>query len=148
MVAGALSTALVAPLPLQASEPVGGTSIGLGAGVRAQQPAAAAAVPGFASATIATSGRPRAARAAASASASVSIGDFFYDPETVTIDQGDTVTWTNEGTAAEGHTVTGDGFDSGVIEEGASFSHQFAEAGTYDYICGIHPTMKGKIVVK
>jgi plastocyanin len=146
--AGAALIALIAPLSLQASEPAGGTSVGLGAAVRAPQVASTATVPRFVPAAIATRGRSKAARATASATSSVTIGDFFYDPETVTIDQGDTVTWTNEGTVPEGHTVTGDGFDSGVIEEGGTFSHQFVEAGTFDYICALHDNMTGTVAVR
>ena len=86
--------------------------------------------------------------ASLSATVGVTIGDNFYDPATVTVDLGDTITWTNEGAAAEGHTVTGPGFDSGVIEEGGTYSHQFTAAGVFDYLCALHDEMAGTVVVR
>ena len=38
-------------------------------------------------------------------------------------------------------------FDSGNLASGAAYSHTFAQAGTYQYYCVIHPNMKGTIVV-
>jgi plastocyanin len=57
------------------------------------------------------------------------------------------VTWINNDSYA--HTVkakTGE-FDSGNMANGAKFSFTFDKEGTYDYICGIHTFMTGKIVV-
>jgi plastocyanin len=61
---------------------------------------------------------------------------------------GQSVTWHFDD-AGVPHTVTaGDGsFDSPVMTSG-TFTHRFDKAGSYDYICTIHPTqMKGTIVV-
>jgi len=44
-------------------------------------------------------------------------------------------------------TVTGDGFDSGILGQGESFSWTFNNAGTYSYSCSIHPTMIGTVIV-
>jgi plastocyanin len=63
----------------------------------------------------------------------------------VTIQEGQQVTWTNEDSTT--HTVTGDGFDSGDIAPGESFSHTFDSAGTYQYSCQYHPTMQGTVEV-
>ncbi len=60
---------------------------------------------------------------------------------------GDAVTWTNDGKVASGHTVTGKGFDSGVLPSGKSYSHTFSSPGTFSYVCQIHPFMKGKVTV-
>jgi plastocyanin len=89
--------------------------------------------------------------------------DYFCDPsffgavcETI-VSVGDTVTWNN----VQGvHTVTecdtthtvcppeGGGFDSGIMTQGATFSHAFPDPGTFNYYCAIHPdTMQGRIVV-
>lgn len=77
----------------------------------------------------------------------VSIIDFTFDPQTLEIPVGTTVTWTNNDTAQ--HTATSnDGvWDSDILEQGESFSFTFEEAGTYDYICSLHPNMTGQIVV-
>jgi plastocyanin len=76
----------------------------------------------------------------------VAIVDFAFSPATLTITAGDTVTWTNSDTVA--HTATGSGFDSGLLDQGDSYSFTFSAAGTYDYVCTPHPTMTGQIVVQ
>jgi plastocyanin len=88
-----------------------------------------------------------ATRASASASRSVSVGDYFYAPAKLEVEAGDKITWTNNGKVDEGHTVTGDGFDSGVFKEGETYSLTLKSPGTYDYICTLHPNMKGSIEV-
>jgi plastocyanin len=56
-----------------------------------------------------------------------------------------TVTWVwNDGAIA--HDVKGDGFRSEVMAEG-TFGHRFAQPGTYDYVCTLHPNMTGTIEV-
>jgi len=72
----------------------------------------------------------------------------FYTPASFTVKAGTTVTWVNkDGTV---HTVTSQGnslFDSGNVPTGGVFKFTFAQAGTYQYYCTIHPWMKGTIVV-
>jgi LPXTG-motif cell wall-anchored protein len=86
--------------------------------------------------------------AKASSSASVTISDFEFTPDTVTVNEGDTVTWTNDGPSV--HTATADdgSFDTGSLRKGESGSATFTQAGTITYICQPHPFMKGKIVVQ
>lgn len=71
-----------------------------------------------------------------------------YNPSSITIQVGDTVTWTN--VAAFQHTVTADdgSFDSGLINTGATWSYTFTTAGTYTYHCAPHPWMKGTVIVQ
>ena len=79
--------------------------------------------------------------------------DGCFIPSMVTLDIGGEVTWENDDTAA--HTVTSgtptegpDGiFDSSLVMAGSSFSHVFAEAGSYDYFCMVHPWMQGMVMV-
>ena len=64
-----------------------------------------------------------------------------YNPATLTITHGTTVTWQNAD--SYGHSVTSsagspDTYDSGTIAAGGTFSHMFATAGTYNYYCYIH----------
>jgi plastocyanin len=82
------------------------------------------------------------------ADASVAIQGFAFDPATVTVSAGDSVTWTNSD--GVGHTATANGgtFDTGTIGTGGSRSVTFAKAGTFAYHCSIHPTMTGTIVVR
>ena len=95
-----------------------------------------------------------------------------FDPPTVRVSVGDTVTWTNE--SPETHTVTAyqedlpegatyfssGGFDSeedarsnlsdGLIDPDETFEVTFDEPGTYDYFCIPHEGsgMKGTIIVE
>ncbi len=87
------------------------------------------------------------ATASASSASAVKIRDFSFNPGGVTVHTGDTVTWTNDGKVSTGHTVSGKGFDSGVLHSGASYSHAFSSPGTFSYVCKIHPFMKGKVTV-
>jgi len=75
-----------------------------------------------------------------------------FIPADVTINVGETVTWSNDDSAA--HTVTSgapgvadDAFDSSLFMAGTTFSHTFDEAGEYDYYCLVHPWMTGKVQV-
>jgi len=80
------------------------------------------------------------------ADAAVTIEGFAFSPQSVTVNVGDSVTWTNNDGAT--HTATGSGFDTGNIAGGASQSVTFQSAGTFAYSCSIHPTMTGTVVVR
>ena len=77
-----------------------------------------------------------------------------YIPHMVTIDVGGEVMWNNIDAMA--HTVTAgtpteglsEHFDSGLVAPGAMFSHEFTEAGTFDYFCMVHPWMEGTLIVE
>ncbi len=78
----------------------------------------------------------------------IAISGFKFDPATITIPVGTTVTWTNQDSAD--HLVAGDdgSWKSETLAKGATYSHTFDKTGTYTYICKIHTTMKGTIIVK
>ena len=71
-----------------------------------------------------------------------------FIPAEITVVAGTTVTWTN--TEAMPHTVVDQNkaFRSKTLVKDASFSFTFTTAGDYDYLCSIHPFMKGKVIVK
>jgi nitrite reductase (NO-forming) len=78
----------------------------------------------------------------------------FFEPETLTVSKGSTVTWTNGDSTL--HTVTsgsaesgnsGTEFDSSYLAAGKTFQHPFSTSGTFDYYCTLHPYMKGKVIV-
>ncbi len=71
--------------------------------------------------------------------------DFSYSPSSITIRAGGTLTWFNSGLAP--HTVTASGFDSGLVQPGGSYRRTFDTPGTYNYLCTIHPQMRGVVVV-
>lgn len=80
--------------------------------------------------------------------AAVSIVDLAYEPATIEVDPGATVTWVNDDGLP--HTVTAreDDFNSGVMLTGDSFEQTFETPGSYDYFCAIHPSMTGTVVVR
>lgn len=78
--------------------------------------------------------------------AAISIEGFAFNPQSVTIKAGTTVTWTNNDAA--GHDVKSDDFASPIMAKGETFSFKYETAGTYEYICGVHPSMKGTIIVE
>jgi plastocyanin len=91
------------------------------------------------------------AAAPAAANGAVSIHNFAFAPGSVTVNVGDSVTWTyNDGF---GHTATSQAgapaaFDSGTLNGGRTFMRAFTVAGTYNYQCAIHgASMSGTITV-
>ncbi|HEY6883452.1 MAG TPA: plastocyanin/azurin family copper-binding protein [Nitrososphaeraceae archaeon] len=78
-----------------------------------------------------------------------------YEPSPLRVKSGTSVTWTNNDSTL--HTVTsglpeqgalGTLFDSNIIAPGKTFAYAFNKAGTFDYSCTLHPTMRGQVVVK
>jgi amicyanin len=109
-------------------------------GMVGQGTAAAPAATSVATSSTAAPAAPQAANA-------VSINNFKFDPATITVPVGTTVTWTNQD--EEPHTVAAkDGsFHSAGLDTHATYSFTFTNPGTYDYICSIHPFMTGTVVV-
>lgn len=78
----------------------------------------------------------------------VIIANHSFDPDTVTIDAGETLTWVNQD--GPNHDVIADNgeFASQALSTGESFSFTFTDAGTYPYHCGIHPDMTATVIVQ
>ncbi len=76
----------------------------------------------------------------------VLIQGYKFQPDILTIQKGDTVTWTNQDSVK--HNATNNSFDTGLLSKGQSAQQTFNETGTFDYFCTPHPYMKGKIIVK
>jgi len=96
------------------------------------------------------------ARPAQATDTVVTIKDLAYGPATIQVMQGDTVTWTN-GEEIMPHDVTsgalgqpdlGQQFGSELLMPGQSFTATFADPGEYVYVCKLHPTMVGVVVVQ
>jgi plastocyanin len=77
----------------------------------------------------------------------VEIVDFAYDPDPVTVQVGGKVTWLNQDAAPHTASAEDGSFDTGTLQEGKLKSESFKQAGTYDYICTIHPDMHGTVEV-
>jgi plastocyanin len=86
-------------------------------------------------------------KARKSASASVTMGDFFFSPGSVSVAVGDTVTWRNTGQAPHNAVADDGSFRTPDLNQGQSASETFTRAGTFSYICTIHPQMEGTVRV-
>jgi plastocyanin len=75
-------------------------------------------------------------------------GENCYMPSTVTVTVGGTVTWKNLDSAAHTSTATDGSFDTSLVNAGASASNTFNTAGSYPYMCILHPWMKGTVNVQ
>ncbi len=79
----------------------------------------------------------------------IEINNFAFSPSELTINQGDTVTWTNKDSVK--HSITSDSgseLGSSLLSTSETFSHTFNTVGTYNYHCSAHPSMTAKIIVQ
>ncbi|HYA05383.1 MAG TPA: cupredoxin family copper-binding protein [Xanthobacteraceae bacterium] len=84
----------------------------------------------------------------ANPAATVSIDNFTFNPPTLTVQVGTTVTWTNKDDIPHGIAAANNAFKrSQALDTGDSFSFTFATPGTYQYFCYLHPHMTGTVVV-
>jgi plastocyanin len=75
------------------------------------------------------------------------VKSYRFDPKTIEIESGDTVTWTNEDNFT--HTVQVDGQGDHKVGQGESVSITFDEPGSYDYVCTLHSKdMDGTVIVR
>lgn len=88
-----------------------------------------------------------ASATAPKSSSDVTIKNFSFGPN-ITVAAGSTVTWHNSD--GEPHTVvSADGlFRSAAMDTGETFSFKFTKAGTFKYVCTIHPRMVATVTVK
>lgn len=82
----------------------------------------------------------------------VAIKSFAFGSGNLSVKVGDTVTWTNNDSAPHTVTSTSGGvpngtFESGNLNSGQTFSFTFTSAGTFNYQCKYHPSMKGTVTV-
>ena len=84
----------------------------------------------------------------------VSMKNLQFDPQSLTVKKGETVTWTND--ESVGHDVTkeagpGPKFSSGQpggMQAGDTFQQRFDIVGEVMYVCTVHPNMKGSVKVE
>ena len=84
----------------------------------------------------------------ATESVTVRIDGMRFEPQNITVKPGTTVTWIHGSQMP--HTISGnaDGMRSGTLYNGQQYSHTFNAAGSYNYSCGLHPSMTGSVVVE
>ncbi|MGQ0697858.1 MAG: OmpA family protein [Panacagrimonas sp.] len=91
-------------------------------------------------------GEPEPVAAAAASGSTVTIKDFAYAPAQLTIPIGTTVVWTNEDGSK--HFVAFTDESSARMGKGETYSRTFGAPGIYPYVCTLHPTMTGTVVVQ
>jgi plastocyanin len=75
------------------------------------------------------------------------VKSYQFDPKTIEIQAGESVTWTNEDNFT--HTVQVEGQEDHEVGQGESVEIEFDTPGTYDYVCTLHSQdMEGTVVVK
>jgi plastocyanin len=77
---------------------------------------------------------------------SITISNFSFNPNALTVKVGTTVTWTNQDSVV--HKIKSDNFNSPDLGQGDKFEFTFSNKGSFDYVCSIHPSMQGKIIVE
>jgi len=78
----------------------------------------------------------------------ITIDNFTFSPKEMTVAVGTTIKWVNHDdiphTVVEKKTT----FRSKALDTDDSYSFTFTSAGEFDYFCGLHPHMVGKVIVK
>jgi amicyanin len=78
----------------------------------------------------------------------VTIDNFTFTAPELTVAVGTTVKWVNHDDIPHNVVDKNKAFRSKALDTDDSYSFTFASAGTFDYFCGLHPHMQGKIIVK
>ena len=78
----------------------------------------------------------------------VTIDNFTFKPPELTVAVGTIVKWVNHDDIPHLVVSKDKAFRSKALDTDDSFSYTFASAGTFDYFCGLHPHMVGKVIVK
>ena len=77
----------------------------------------------------------------------VTISAFLFDPPTMTITAGESVSWVNTDGVPHTSTASLEHMWGGLMYTGQTFSVTFDAPGTFAYYCEIHPAMIGQVTV-
>ena len=80
--------------------------------------------------------------------ANIKIDNFTFSPAKLTISKGTEVTWTNQDDIPHTIVLTAIGVRSKTLDTDKTYTYRSEKAGTFAYICGLHPHMHGQVVVK
>ena len=78
----------------------------------------------------------------------IGIDNFKFAPTPLTIDKGTEVTWINHDDIPHSIVLNSLAVRSKTIDTDAKFTYKFDKSGTFFYVCGLHPFMQAKVVVK
>jgi len=82
------------------------------------------------------------------ATAQVNVQGMAFDPQTVTIQVGGIVTWTNKDEAPHNAVAVDESWQTSTFSTGESGSVTFTTAGTFPYLCTVHPNMTGTVIAQ
>ncbi len=97
--------------------------------------------------TVATGPSGGGAAPPAPATAAVSLAGKAFNPSSVTVAVGGTVTWTNNDSMPHNVTSASGAFRSTTLQPGQVFTFTFTAPGTYPYSCTLHGGMNGTVIV-
>ena len=80
--------------------------------------------------------------------AEIGIDNFKFNPTPMTVSKGTEVTWTNHDDIPHSIVLNSLGIRSKAMDTDGTFSYRFDKTGTFFYVCGLHPYMQAKVVVK
>ena len=89
-----------------------------------------------------------AADSSSKGGASVRIRDLQFQPSSVKLKVGQSVTWSNADDRDHAVEATDNSFKSGNLKPGAVYTFRFTKAGNFDYACPYHPRMRGSVQVE
>lgn len=101
-----------------------------------------------ASTTTTAASSTTAAPSSGAATVQVNMQGMAFDPQTVTIKVGDTVTWTNKDDVSHNATAVDKSWKTETFGKDGTGSVTFTTAGTFPYICTVHPNMTGTVIVQ
>ena len=78
----------------------------------------------------------------------ITIDNFTFSPKELTVAVGTTVKWVNHDDIPHTIVQKKTTFRSKALDTDDSYSYTFTSAGDFDYFCGLHPHMVGKVIVK
>jgi plastocyanin len=78
----------------------------------------------------------------------VGIDNFKFGPNPLTISKGTAVTWTNHDDIPHSIVLNALGVHSKAMDTDGAFTYTFDKTGSFFYVCGLHPFMQAKVVVK
>jgi len=76
------------------------------------------------------------------------IHDYDFSPRDLTVQAGTAITWTNRDSVPHDATGEAGGWATGTLKQSESVTISFDAPGVYDYLCTIHPTMRGSVTVE
>jgi plastocyanin len=78
----------------------------------------------------------------------IGIDNFKFNPAQMTVDKGTEVIWTNHDDIPHSIALPSLAVRSKAMDTDGTFAYRFEKTGTFFYVCGLHPFMQGKVVVK